>query len=743
MPEDYIMKRKLIRSSLFSLMLMLLFAACALSVSAAEYVTQGDFTFYISGNYAAVTKYNGSAESVTVPTTVGSAYVVQIADNAFSQKSQMKAISLPANIQKIGKAAFNECTGLTKVNLPSRIKTIGEGAFRYCTGLQAIYLPASLTSIAANAFTGCNKLTAYVIPSSYAEKYVKASSTVKLGYRFASSLKLPAASAKIAYGKDIQLNYAIYPANTYSKYVTFTSSDTSVLRVSSTGLIRPVSCGSAYITVRTTDGSGVSARILIHVVPGVIPTPVLTASSANGYTISWTKSPGATGYGVYRYNESSKGWDLIKKTAGLSYSASGLQTGSYHYYRILPYTIVNSQYYLSAATSHVKAYVLSPGKVSNVSVTSTDTEIHLSWEAAANATGYQIYRQDTETGAFIYLGKTENLIAKIKNLKPNTKYVFAIRAYLLYQGTTVVSKEYVNNIVAFTTPAAVSSFRTDPDSVTTNSARLIWDCLSGVSGYELYLYDEASQYRYTLIARLPHEGITGFTLSSLEQGKIRQYCIRAYVSTDKVSYGPLSQPLSVTPATLPDNHKDAFTGFVSALNASKFSSDNFYLIKTTEVSNLSGSYTEECDEILDSIAHTSVSKYYFRNGIEKNTALPIGNFLQPCNVATVLDISDVKSCDYRADGNGYSISIVLGEEQLPATVNSQIAPVIDWGVVGGQHKGFAIRYCLYEGTTINAKVQNGRIDDMSITMPVNYAFNYGGKDYTFAETITHNYIFGW
>lgn len=737
------MKRKLIRSSLFSLMFVLLFAACAYSASAAEYVTQGDFTFYVSGDYAAVTKYSGSAENVTVPTRVGSAYVVQIAEKAFWAKKEMKSISLPANIQKIGKAAFNECTGLTKINLPSRIKTIEDSAFWYCTNLQAIYLPASLTSIAANAFTGCSKLTGYVTPSSYAEKYVKASSTVKLGYRFASSLKLPAASAKIAYGKDTQLNYAIYPANTYSKYVTFTSSDTSVLRVSSTGLIRPVSCGSAYVTVRTADGSGVSARILLHVVPGVIPTPVLSAVTATGYTVSWAKSPGATAYGVYRYNESSKNWDLIKKTAGLSYSASGLQTGAYHYYRILPYTIVNSTYYLSVATDYVRAYVLSPGKVSDISTSSTDTEIHLSWKAAANATGYQVYRQDTETGAFVYLGKTENTFAKIKNLKPNTKYVFAIRAYLLYQGSTIVSKEYVNNIIAFTTPAQVSSFRIDPDSVTTSSARLTWDILTGVSGYELYLYDAAAEYKYTLIARLPHEGITGFTVSSLEPGEIRQYCIRAYINTDKMAYGPISQLLSVTPATLPESREEAFNGFVSALNASKFSSDNFYLIKTSEVSNLSGSYIDECSEILDSIAHTSVSKYYFRNGIEKNTALPIGSFIQPYNAATVLALKDVKSCEYTADGSGYSINIVLGEEQLPAAVNSQISPIIDWGVVGGQHKGFAIRYCLYEGTTINAKVQNGRIDDMSITMPINYAFNYGGKDYTFAETITHNYIFGW
>jgi len=131
------------------------------------------------------------------------------------------------------------------------------------------------------------------------------------------------------------------------------------------------------------------------------------------------------------------------------------------------------------------------------------------------------------------------------------------------------------------------------------------------------------------------------------------------------------------------------------------------------------------------------------NGIEKKTALPIGNFIQPYNLETKLALSQVKSCNFIPDGNGYRITVTLAEEQLPAAVNSTIAPVIDWGVVAGQHKGFSIKYCLYEGTTIEAKVQNGRIDDMQIIMPMNYTFTLSGTEYTFSETITQNYIFGW
>ena len=737
------MKRTLFRSSVFSLMFMLISAVCILSASAAEYVTQGDFTYYVSGNYAAVTKYSGTAEKVTVPSKVGSATVIQIADKAFWSNKTMKSISLPSTIQSIGKAAFNECTGLTLVNLPSKLKTIGESAFWYCTGMKAIYIPPSVTSIAANAFTGCNSLTAYVIPSSYAEKYVKANSTLTLGYRYATGIKLPAAKGTVALGSTPTLKYAVYPANVFNGKVAFASSNTSVLKVTAKGVLVPVSCGAAVITAATTDGSNKKAQIVITVVPEVIATPTQTGSSLDGYTISWNKSAGATGYGIYQYDESTKKWVLIKITTELSYTVTGLPAGTYNHYRILPFTVINGKYFKSVATAFVKAYVLSPGKVSDVKTKSSENAIGLSWSAAANATGYQIYQYNTVTNSYSYIGKTENLSAVVKNLKSNTKYVFAIRAYMTYQGSTIVSKEFVENIVAYTSPDKVSGFSADPDSITTTSVRLVWDKLGGVSGYELYSYDEAAAYKYTLLAKLPHESITGFTVDSLKTGEVKKFCIRAYIDADVAVYGPLSPIITVQPATVPENHKEAFNGFIDALNASKSSAEDFYLIKTTEVSNLSGSYVEECKEILNTIAHTNVSKYYFEGGIEKVTALPIGNFIQPYNVPTVLKLSDVRSCDYEVDGNGYRVTVVLGEEQLPAAINSQIAPVIDWGVVGGQHKGFSVRYCLYEGTVINAKVQNGRIDDMSITMPINYSFNVGSSEYSFAETITQNYIFGW
>ena len=49
--------------------------------------------------------------------------------------------------------------------------------------------------------------------------------------------------------------WSVSPNNATDKSVTFTSSDTSVATVSSTGIVTANAVGSATITVKTTDGN--------------------------------------------------------------------------------------------------------------------------------------------------------------------------------------------------------------------------------------------------------------------------------------------------------------------------------------------------------------------------------------------------------------------------------------------------------------------------------------------------------
>ena len=62
-------------------------------------------------------------QSVTIPETV-----VAVKEEAFAFCANLAEISLPENLEEIGRKAFY-CSGISRINIPASVKTIGEGSF--------------------------------------------------------------------------------------------------------------------------------------------------------------------------------------------------------------------------------------------------------------------------------------------------------------------------------------------------------------------------------------------------------------------------------------------------------------------------------------------------------------------------------------------------------------------------------------------------------------------------------------
>lgn len=164
---------------------------------AGAYSFQVDGIYYeVTGNEASVTSKTGGVSNsysgdVVIPSTVsyeGNTYsVTSIGWFAFSDCSDLTAITLPNTITSIGWKAFSECSrltsiilppsltaieymsfsgcsGLTSVSIPDEVTTIGEYAFYACTGLSTVEIGNSVTSIDNYAFENCIGLTAVTIP---------------------------------------------------------------------------------------------------------------------------------------------------------------------------------------------------------------------------------------------------------------------------------------------------------------------------------------------------------------------------------------------------------------------------------------------------------------------------------------------------------------------------------------------------------------------------------------------------
>ncbi|MFI3230239.1 MAG: leucine-rich repeat protein, partial [bacterium] len=137
-----------------------------------------------------ITGSTGAIEHLVIPEVIEGIKVRTIDKNAFKDKTSLRSITLPSNLNTIGESAFNGCTSLKTINIPdeNELDTIGTSAFSGCTGLErvviptgvttisssvfydcialkSISLPNSLTGIGASAFRGCKALTSIIIPN--------------------------------------------------------------------------------------------------------------------------------------------------------------------------------------------------------------------------------------------------------------------------------------------------------------------------------------------------------------------------------------------------------------------------------------------------------------------------------------------------------------------------------------------------------------------------------------------------
>ena len=133
-------KVKKLTSVILAVVMMLgILTIVPLTVSAATY---GDFEYTLEDDYTCtITKYNGSAANVTIPSTIHDYKVC-----------------------KIGAGAFYDCSSLEKIVIPDSVKEICwspmYGCFQKCNNLKEIYIGSGFEKSLFDMYTlsGCNSL---------------------------------------------------------------------------------------------------------------------------------------------------------------------------------------------------------------------------------------------------------------------------------------------------------------------------------------------------------------------------------------------------------------------------------------------------------------------------------------------------------------------------------------------------------------------------------------------------------
>ncbi len=729
------MKRKTNKALWFLFIISCFCSLFILSASAAKEVKTDGFVFTVNGSNAILKEYTGSATDVKIPSKVGSAKVTAIGNEAFWSNKIMKTITIPTTVKTIGTAAFNECTSLTKINIPYSVTSVGDAVFWYCTNLKQVIISKNATELGDNMFVGCHKdLTVYVTKGTYSETFIKSLKNINMGYRYITKLSLSASTAKLAIGDSITLTHTVSPSNVYSSSVTYASDNTAVAKVDSKGKVTAVGTGTAVITCTAKDGSKLSVTCKITVTPQKVTAVTTKNLTPDGYTLTWEKTKGATGYKVYKYNTSTKKYEGYKSLSGNSLTIKGQKTGTYVNYKVYAYAKVDGLIYYAVASPVCKAYTARPGKVTGITAKPAHNYINLSWAATDFATGYRVYSYNRETAKYTLLKDTSKTSYKVTSLAPDTCYTFMVKAYLKYDGTTV-NASYSPLKDVFTRPDYVSGLSLSEGSVYTTKVTLEWDTLESASGYVISLCDEAGSY--VAVKTIEDPTVNYCTVDGLEPGKEHLFKIRSF--SDKGGsrlYGYISKtPLSVMTNDRPADADEAFTEFVDAYNSTKSSEESFALISLYTTSDFEGEGREMYEGVITSTEMTGTIYSYLADGTDRN-GITTSELLHSGEGETEIGLTDAEVTYFAEDGNGYRIEFTLGDNKT-----SELFSFADWSRVADENEGFVLTEESCAQATVSAKVQNGFIDDITITVPVTVYFTLGGQEFSFSQTYSATYLF--
>ena len=271
-----------------------------------------------------------------------------------------------------------------------------------------------------------------------------------------------------------------------------------------------------------------------------------SAESASGpVKLSWSEAADdVTGYRVYRYDPEQEKYVYLKSTRNRNYTDEDVSSGKTYQYKVRCYwTIGGTNYY--GNYSSVVSVTTPPAKVSGVSTAvRSSTYLTLSWDKVSGASGYRIYRYNTDTQAYekvITLTSGSTVSYKITGLAAAKEYQFKVRAYRKVDGVSTwgsSSAAYKDS----TKPGQTKSLKASSKS---SAVTLTWNKVTRASGYQVYRYNSKTK-KYEKLATVKGNTTFSYKNTKLKKGTTVKYKVRAYKTYNGTNYyGAFSDIVSI------------------------------------------------------------------------------------------------------------------------------------------------------------------------------------------------------
>ncbi|MFR8916568.1 MAG: hypothetical protein ACLVGP_03425 [Oscillospiraceae bacterium] len=355
--------------------------------------------------------------------------------------------------------------------------------------------------------------------------------------------------------------YRMGPGDTYWKVVSAKQSGTSYTD-------KNVTVGSTYkYTVRgvasdsktlspSYDGTGVSATMPKPVTAPANVTMSNAVVSGNTIVVTWQAAAGAATYNVYRMGPGDTYWKVVSaKQSGTSYTDKNVTVGSTYKYTVRGVasdgkTLSPSYDGAGKSATMPKA----PDRVTMSNAAASGNTIVVTWQAAANAATYNVYRMGPgDTYWKVVSAKQSGTSYTDKNVTVGSTYKYTVRG--VASDSKTLSPSYDGTGVSATMPKPVTA----PANVTMSNAVVsgntivvTWQAAAGAATYNVYRMGPGDTYWKVVSTK---QSGTSYTDKNVKLNSTYKYTVRG-VAADGTTLSPsydgtgksATMPKTITPA---------------------------------------------------------------------------------------------------------------------------------------------------------------------------------------------------
>lgn len=262
-----------------------------------------------------------------------------------------------------------------------------------------------------------------------------------------------------------------------------------------------------------------------------------------------------SGYAILRKNKNGS-YKQIAEVTDNTYTDSNTEFGKQYSYRVKSFyydTKTKKKYYSAATNVRAKNTV---GSFALQAQQTAEGTVKLSWEAAANAEGYEVYYKSATQGDSYNLLEITDKLELTAAIRDGIRYCFMVKAYKEISNKKIYFSTSETELkTGFTKPgnfrvSSTAFYFDKKKNVLVRTDKLAWDKVYGAKGYYIDVYNPKKK-KFKVLKRVKGGDNTSYIVSNdlTPAAETVIYRIRSYSGTRRATGEKLEVKIQIAKVT--------------------------------------------------------------------------------------------------------------------------------------------------------------------------------------------------